>query len=474
MFVRVDADGDGIAELREIHFARGQHGKQILFNDYADHVRMAVIVAERVMHSFKGVSIFDDVEDLQRLKTALQRQALDNVYAHNNPQMTVQAGTLTAEGMDAVMAPEPGKPIIVKQGISVDGAIGWQVTPFIADKAVAMIDRADNEIAQRTGITSAAGGLDPLALQNVREKAVDMLSDSATAQAWCMVTEMAKGYARMFRGILKLVITHQDRARTIRLRDQWIDVDPRPWNAEMDCRVNIGMGTGTKERDMAAAGYVLNLQEKVIAAFGPNNPIVTADELVPMLHRAVEAAGLPDPEQYFKPVAKGTPLIAPPAPGPSPEEMKLQAQMVLEDKKMAAQRDKERAQAEADVVVKNAEMERDFRKLEMEGQHREMEVNTRLQIEREKIASHERIEREKLALKRLEMQQHGIDVSQVDDATGEVLPSQSELAMQMSAALLQRITELMGVMTAPRIKTGVLPSGKTIQITEQIATGAVQ
>ncbi len=36
----------------------------------------------------------------------------------------------------------------------------------------------------------------------------------------------------------------------------------------MDCVVNVGLGTGTRERDMAALGVIATYQEKIITAFG--------------------------------------------------------------------------------------------------------------------------------------------------------------------------------------------------------------
>jgi hypothetical protein len=139
-----------------------------------------------------------------------------------------------------------------------------------------MMDKADATIVDRTGISSASAGLDPMALQNVTAAGVNMVSDAASAQAWCMVREMARGgIRRAFKGLLKLTIQHQDKPRTVRMNDKWVDIDPRPWNADMDCEVNVGLGTGTRERDMQALMIVSGIQEKVLAAYGPNNSSLT-------------------------------------------------------------------------------------------------------------------------------------------------------------------------------------------------------
>ena len=46
-------------------------------------------MAKRVPHRHIGESIFDDLGDLQEIKTALLRQLLDNIYLINNSEKVV-------------------------------------------------------------------------------------------------------------------------------------------------------------------------------------------------------------------------------------------------------------------------------------------------------------------------------------------------------------------------------------------------
>src|SRR3546814_9865105 len=61
------------------------------------------------------------------------------------------------------------------------------------------------------------------------------------------------GVKRLFRQILRLLIRHQPRERMIRLRNQWVQIDPRGWNAEMDLVVTVGLGVGSKMEQLAKA-----------------------------------------------------------------------------------------------------------------------------------------------------------------------------------------------------------------------------
>mgnify|MGYP001599507406 FL=1 len=105
---------------------------------------------------------------------------------------------------------------------------------------------------------------------------------------------------RLFRGILRLIVKNQDRPRTLMLRGKWVDFDPRAWNAEMGVTINVGLGTGTKERDVAMLRAIGAEQDKIVAQLGPDNPIVTPSMYVKTRLDMVSAAGVQNPEQYFK------------------------------------------------------------------------------------------------------------------------------------------------------------------------------
>jgi hypothetical protein len=87
----VDYDGDGIAERRYIVTGdRGRtdkEGRVLLENvEWPDDLPFTDLVADPVPHQWVGRSIFDEMSDIQRIKTVLTRQTLDNLYLANQPQ----------------------------------------------------------------------------------------------------------------------------------------------------------------------------------------------------------------------------------------------------------------------------------------------------------------------------------------------------------------------------------------------------
>lgn len=400
LYVRYDADGDGIAELRHMCFAGGLSERNLLIDEECDEIQFADIAVMRQPHQWEGVSLFDDLADLQQAKTFLLRSTLDNIYWQNNPQPIMQGDAI--RNKDAVYNPEFGKPIEVRSGIKVNEALGFNTVPFVARDSFGMLEYLDAEAQDRTGVTDASGGLAPDALQNMTAKASAMIEQAGIAQTEFMVHTVAEGLKRVFKGILRLIVRHQDVARTVRLRDEWVEFDPRHWNAEMDCTVNVGLGAGTRERDMMVMQQIMLLQEKLLAGFGPDNPFVKPENVYNALSRLVESAGLKTPSLYFtepdpeEVAAKMAALRN----QPNPEQAKVQAQMQLEQAKAQAQAAKERAQMEADLQVKRAEIEANTRAQAEKMQADAVREAQRAEVERERIASAERMKAAELAQER--------------------------------------------------------------------------
>lgn len=405
LYVRFDKDDDGIAELRHMVFAGGLAEKNLLIDDECDEVQFCDVKVMSQPHQWEGISLFDDLADVQRVSTVLIRQTLDNLYWSNMPERTAQEGVIL--NPEALSSPEFGQTIYVKQGVDVRGAHGFNQVPFFAEKSYGMLEYMDKQAEERTGISNAASGMAPDALQNMTAKASAMIEQAGIGQVELMVREIAEGLKPLFRGLLRLIVRHQDVPRTVRLRDEWVQFDPRDWNSDMDCTVNTGLGAGTRERDMQVMQFVLGLQEKLLASFGAaNNPYVKPENLSASLSKLVESAGLKTPATYFH---EPTPeeiqqIIQAQQSQPSPEQIKaraeqekLQQQMQLEDKKMQVNTEKERAQMEADLRVKQAEIAAKTQQQQNDLESKAALRAQELQWEREKFAAEMELEREKLA-----------------------------------------------------------------------------
>ena len=428
IFVRYDEDGDGIAELRHMCFAGGLMEKNLLRDEDCDEVQFYDVKIMAQPHQWEGISLADDLMDIQRVKTVLTRQTLDNIYWQNNPQQTYQEGSV--KNPDAVTNPEFGLAIRVAQGVDVRSAMGFNMVPFVANQSFQMLAYMDQEAEARTGVTEASAGLAPDALQGMTATASSMIEQAAIGQTELMVKTAAEGLRAFFRGLLRLSIRHQDVARTVRLRGEWVSFDPRDWNAEMDCAVNIGLGAGTRERDMAMMGIVMQTQEKLLAAFGPKkNPYVTPENLWNALSKMTEAAGLKTPGLYFtEPDPEQMQALMDAPDPPSPEAEKAQATMQLAQ-----------MQNQMTVQIKQAEMQAKAQADQQKMQNDLMAEKARMEVARDKEAAQMQAD---LQVKEAD-RQAAIGLKQMDIAW-----QREKLGLEQRAAAADR-GEILGLDGAP-------------------------
>jgi len=342
-YVKADVDGDGIAETVRAFYAGSQGAGELLdWEVWEDDVPFSDIPCEPVPHRWDARSVADDVSDIQRVKTVLTRQFLDNLYWVNNPMLDAEEGTVVNPEM--LMAPKFGGTVWRKKG---SAPVTPLVIPFIGDKALLGLQHFDNVREMRTGVSRSTMALDPEALQNQTATANQNQKDSAYSQIELIARNQAElGWRRVFKQMLKLIVKHQDRPRTIRLRDEWVEMDPRSWNSAMDVTINIGLGTGSRDRDMAMLNQILNVQIAMTDRLAQGGFAAQAVEMIPKIVTTAvklsESAGIRNPEQFW-------PDIKP----EQIEQMKQQAAQPPVDPKIELEKQK----LQFDAQAKQADMQ---------------------------------------------------------------------------------------------------------------------
>jgi hypothetical protein len=202
------------------------------------------------------------------------------------------------------------------------------------------------------------------------------------------------GLRKLFTGILKLVIENQDKARMVRLRNTFVPIDPRSWDANMDVIVNVGVGDGTLEDRINILNQVAMRQEMIIKETGANNPVVSLPQYTNTLTKLLQLAGIKDSQNYFNQLPVDFQLPEPPPPKPTPEEMlaevqvqsiqadiqKKAAELQLEREKMIMSDDRERDRVEQDGILRRYELE-----LKYGVQIQSAEINAAMNTDRELI-----------------------------------------------------------------------------------------
>jgi hypothetical protein len=401
-YLHVDFDGDGVAELRQVVIAAEAGENQLLDNvEWGDDLPFTDLVPDPVPHRWRGRSIFDEVGEVQKVKTATLRGVQNSMYKTLEPNRAADASRIANK--DAMLDLKAGD-IIWTDG-DPNTIIRDLTIPFVGREAMVLLEYWDTIAERRTGVGNQSAGLDKDTLQTEQTatKTNAMQSASYAKQedyAW----NIAEGVERLFKCMLRLYVKNQTWAESFPRKSKFVRVDPREWSTDMDCSVNVGLGSGSRERDLQMLSGIKQSQELILSQMGPSNPLVPLDKYANTLRKMVEVSGVKNPDSYFNEL---TPEImqqmaaAAGQPKPDPKMMEAQAKLQIEQQK--AQTDAQLAQQRAGAEL---QLSRDKAAAQLEADRES--ANLKLQMLREETAARMQLAREealmKAQLRREEMQ----------------------------------------------------------------------
>jgi hypothetical protein len=384
-YVKLDYDGDGVAELRRVVVADGVSCRTILYNEeWPDDLPFSDLVPDPRPFSWRGTSLFDRMEDIQRIKTVFMRGINDNLYWVNNPQREAVMGQI--ENPQQLSNPTYGGTLWVRS----PGAVRDLAVPFVADKLMAGLELMDKVREFRTGVSSGTMALDPEALANQTAEAVKRSATASYSKIETHARNTVVGMSRMFRCILRIVVKHQTTERDIPLRDKWMTMNPSTWDSDMDASVTVGLGSGSRDRDMAMLAAIAGKQEAFIAKATPQVAEklgMGVDKLFHTYRLMVEAGNLKSPELFFPeiPIGASAQIMdemqqqqqqaqqQPPPPDPA---SLAKAQAIQQETQASLQMQQQKADAEAQAAERKMAMDWQARQAqaELDNQHRADEL----------------------------------------------------------------------------------------------------
>jgi hypothetical protein len=355
--MKVDYDGDGIAERRRI-CAIGNEGTHILHNEPFDHVPFAVVSPILMPHRMIGRSIYDMTEDLQVIKSTLMRQYLDSVYTSTLPRMVAVEGQVN---LDDLLEGTAGGIIRARQPGMVQAITG---TP-VGGEVRPLMDYLDNIKEQRTGMSKASQGLDANALQSTTASAISATVRGAQVKLESYARTMAEtGVKSLFKGILHLVTKYDNKPRIVRLRNNFVPIDPREWTSEYDVVVQVGLGTADDEQKIAFLTQIAAKQEQILMQLGPSNPVVTMSQYVNTLRSIAEIGGFKDADMFFNSpqqiqMMQQQQQQQPPQPDPAVamKQQQMEAELALKREKMQADIQLERERMTMEMELRRQELQ---------------------------------------------------------------------------------------------------------------------
>ena len=240
-FMKIDYDGDGIAELRKVCSV----GQEVLANEEIDSIPFISITPIKIPHKFFGLSVADLVLDIQKIKSVLMRNLMDNMYNQNFGRYAVLEGQAN---LDDLLTQRPGGVVRVKS----PNAIMPLATPQLEQSSFSMLDYLDKLRESRSGVNKFSQGLNENTLtSHTTATAVSATMTAAQSRVELIARCFAEtGVKDLMRNIYELVMKNQDHQRVVMLRNKWVPVRPDMWRDKMDCTVSVGIGNGNRDQQL--------------------------------------------------------------------------------------------------------------------------------------------------------------------------------------------------------------------------------
>jgi hypothetical protein len=351
-FMRLDYDGDGIAELRKVCSV----GQKVLANEPIDRIPFVSLTPIKIPHKFFGLSIADLVMDIQEIKSVLMRNLMDNMYNQNFGRYAVLEGQAN---LDDLLTQRPGGVVRVKS----PNAIMPLATPQLEQASFSMLDYLDKLRESRSGVNKFSQGLNENALtSHTTATAVAATMTAAQSRVELIARCFAEtGVKELMKTIYELVLKNQDHQRVVMLRNKWVPVRPDMWKDQYDCTVSVGIGNGNRDQQLM---HLTTMLQFAGDAMRGGLKIVSEKNMYNMGAALVKNMGFQNVDDFLT-----DPESVPPE--PDPREQMEQAELQLKQKELEIKA--------ADIQVKQMKIQQDAAEAQVDAQLKVAELNLEAQ-----------------------------------------------------------------------------------------------
>jgi hypothetical protein len=345
VYLRIDMDGDGIAELRHIKIGGDTI---ILSNEEVDKIPYFMTTPVINTHKVFGMSVADMIADLQLLSSTIMRQTLDSLYLSNNPRMGVLRGHVE---LDDLMTSQVGG--IVR--MDVPNAVTPLVTPFVGQHSIPMMQLIEEMNEKRTGVSSTTQGLNPETLADSTNMVGAMIMNAAQGRIKMIARIFAEvGFKPAMLYVHELVLKNEDNKKIADLGGEFVEVNPTDWKTRRDMQVKVGIGHSEKKEKIISLERILNAQKDIFAVSGAAGPLLNPQNIHNALQDLLELTGMDTSDRYFANPAEFKP--------PPPKEDVTSEALEIAEAELTANTTQKAAQFKLDVETQRAKASNDAEK----------------------------------------------------------------------------------------------------------------
>jgi len=379
-YIKIDRDGDGVPELR--YLCTMGEDQQIVADEEANRIKFALFSCDPVSHTIVGDSLADYTEDIQRIKTNMTRAILDSAAEAINPKTVINELMVT---VDDALNDDLGA-VIRTRGNPAESVL-FTNTPFLGQQALPVLQMLNETLQRRTGLSDAAKGLDPKALQSSTMIGVEAVINGAQERIELVARVLCEtGFKDLFSGLYNEICENPNQQRTLKIRGKYVPYDTGTFDASMAVEVNANLGKGSDLTRMLALNQVKQDQQLIVQTYGLSNPVCGIPELLNTITDILAIANVKNVGRYFKTPTPQQMMAIQNAPKP-PDPMLIAAQAQMEKVRMeaakaAGQQNFDTKKLLSEQTLRTHELQAktayDFQKLAIEGQKAHVDHATKL------------------------------------------------------------------------------------------------
>lgn len=289
MYPLVDYEMSGKLERRHII----KSGDFILLDEPFGHSPYTICSALMTPYSAIGNGRAEQVLNINRVKTSLERGQLDNLWIHNNPETHINDNV----NRDDQMSDDIGKVVRHKGDLPPANNVFSHNIDFIGDKAAFGIQYQDQKKAKLVGNQLTSQGLNADDINNETATRFKGVEKAEAAKLELVVRNIAEvGYKKLYQGVIWLAQKFMSNEVVINKKGKSLRIDPSKWNFEHDLKVQIGLGTGNNEETVANLTGLWNIHSQLKAE---QSPLTDEVKRYNVLDDLVKALEMPDTARYF-------------------------------------------------------------------------------------------------------------------------------------------------------------------------------
>jgi hypothetical protein len=348
-------------------------GNTVLYKEKTEVVPFACITPMIMPHRHIGRSYADLTMDIQLIKSTLIRGQLDNMYLANNGRYAISDRV----NLDDMLTSRPGG-IVRVEGDPGTGIMPLSHPPLPAS-SFGMVEYMDSMKEKRTGVTAYNQGLDANSLNKTATGVAQIMNASQQRIELVARTFAETGVKELFKLVHRLVRTTLTKPDIVRMRNKWVEVDPREWEDRNDLSISVGLGAGNKDQQLVHLTSILNMQKEAIQ-IGLTSP----EKIYNALAKLTQNAGFKNPEEFWTNPANTPEQEGQQEDKPSEAEIMVQGQLQIEREKAQAQLQQEQVRSQNDVII---EREKIAAQAELERFKAQLKAETDLAIAQIKAQS---------------------------------------------------------------------------------------